>query len=95
MCWCAVPVPQNRTWVPLSHSHGSCAPSRSARAKPLPLAELLRQDQRRVEDIRMRLSGEKKIKKRAASSVSTQMNNGPVANVNVGTSSTVGNEKLL
>ncbi|TVU30375.1 hypothetical protein EJB05_21991, partial [Eragrostis curvula] len=87
-----VPVPPNRTWVPLSHLHGSCSPSSSARGKPPPLAELLRQDQLRVDDIQTRLSGvadEKKKKKHAAKCTSTQMNTGPVLDVNMGTSSTV------
>ncbi|TVU30357.1 hypothetical protein EJB05_21973 [Eragrostis curvula] len=86
-----VPVPPNRTWVPLSHLHGSCSPSSSARGKPPPLAELLRQDQLRVDDIQRRLSGvadEKKKKKHAAKCTSTQMNTGPVLDVNMGTSST-------
>ncbi|TVU13555.1 hypothetical protein EJB05_40615, partial [Eragrostis curvula] len=91
-----VPVPPNRTWVPLSLLHGSCSPASSARAKPT-LAELLRHDEHRVEDIHRRLSGfadekRKKIKKRAAGSMSTQMNSGPVLDVNMGTLSSTSSQ---
>ncbi|TVU39356.1 hypothetical protein EJB05_12769 [Eragrostis curvula] len=74
-----VAPPQNTTWVPLSLSHGSCSPW-SHGSKPS-LAELLRQDQLRVDDIQMRVSDDKR---RMAPCEETVLNHGPVTDVKLG-----------
>ncbi|KAL6606527.1 hypothetical protein ACP70R_042180 [Stipagrostis hirtigluma subsp. patula] len=80
-----VTPPQNGSWVPLSLSHGSCSPWTGG---PRPsLAELLRQDQLRVDDIQMRLSddAEEKKKKSMAPCEVTVLNHGPVSDFKLGT----------
>ncbi|KAJ1257681.1 hypothetical protein BS78_10G014400 [Paspalum vaginatum] len=98
-----VSPPQNRTWVPLSLSHGPCSSSSSAalpgREKKPSLAELLRQDQLRVDSILMALSGsddyaDEKAKKHAAKSTTTLMQHGPVVDVNVGSASSISSSSI-
>lgn len=49
--------PQNTTWVPLNLPHGPCSPLSGGATTPPSVAELLRHDQLRVDDILTRLSG--------------------------------------
>jgi hypothetical protein len=94
---------QNATWLRLSLSHGpySPPPSSSHRRKPKPpsLAELLRQDDLRVQNIQMTLlsagddddnaADDEKVKKRPARSTTTALEHGPVVDVNVGSASSI------
>jgi hypothetical protein len=62
------------------------------------MAELLRQDRLRIEDIQMRLSGnaddQESKKKHAAKTVSTTMNYGPVTRVNMGTANSISTVRM-
>jgi hypothetical protein len=94
---------QNATWLRLSLSHGPCSPpsshSHRRKQKPPSLAELLRQDELRVQNIQMTLlsagddddnaADDEKVKKRAARSTTTAMEHGPVVDVNVGSASSI------
>jgi len=89
---------QNATWLRLSLSHGPCSPPSSHRRKGPSLAELLRQDELRVQNIEMTLlsagdddnaADDEKVKKRPAKSTTTAMEHGPVVDVNVGSASSI------
>lgn len=93
---------QNATWLRLSLSHGPCSPPHRRDQKPPSLAELLRQDELRVQNIHMTLlsagdddddnaagADDEKVKKHAARSTTTAMQHGPVVDVNVGSASSI------
>ncbi|XP_062230205.1 aspartyl protease family protein At5g10770-like isoform X2 [Phragmites australis] len=83
--------PDNGTWVPLNRPRGPCSPSLSGAAKPLSLADLLRQDQLRVDDIQWRLSDDVRDNKGSVKppmmTASDQINHQATAQVIVGSES--------
>ncbi|XP_066372413.1 uncharacterized protein [Miscanthus floridulus] len=94
---------QNATWLRLSLSHGPCSPPSSHRRKGPSLAELLRQDELRVQNIQMTLlsagdddnaADDEKVKKRPAKSTTTAMEHGPVVDVNVGSASSISTSRI-
>ncbi|XP_066372633.1 aspartyl protease family protein At5g10770-like [Miscanthus floridulus] len=83
--------PPNGTWIPVDLPHGPCSLSSSNAAAPPSVAELLRRDQRRADDVQRRLfiskngTNDSKADKPPADTDESELNTGARTQVEMGT----------